>query len=89
MQAVWGPTEESRLSKLTIDSSFNPIDPNPAVAVFPQSGRSRPEKSAVFPHFFQKRTLQKVFTACRGPIYQNNGSEMLLQIQKKWSRFDK
>ena len=36
---------------------FNPIDPNPAVAaraVFPQSGRSRPEKRPffhIFPHF--------------------------------------
>ena len=36
---------------------FNPIDPNPAVAalaVFPQSGRSRPEKRLffhIFPHF--------------------------------------
>ena len=44
---------------------FNPLDPNPAIAahaVFPQSGRSRPEKQPffhIFPHFSKIEPFKK------------------------------
>ena len=75
--------------------NFNPLDPNPAVsarAVFPQSGRSRPEKRPFFSYFstfFQKRTIQKVFTAYISPIYQIKAHEIPCLMQKKSFRFDK
>ena len=55
----------------------NPIDPNPALAtrvVFPQSGRSRPEKRQffhIFPHFSYS------------VIYQIKADEMPFRIQQK------
>ena len=76
-------------------TQVNPIDPNPAIAarvVFPQSGHSRLEKTAVFPYFStfsQKTTLKNVLTAYRVPIYQIKAQDMLLKIQKKLFRFDK
>ena len=48
-----------------IPLDINPLDPNPAVAaraVFPQSGRSRPEKRQffhIFPHFSKKEQSKK------------------------------
>ena len=78
-----------------IHSSYNPIDPNPAVAahaVFLQSGHSRPKKRPlfhIFPHFFQNRTLQNVVTAYVSPIYQIKADEMPFLIQQKLFRFDK
>ena len=76
-------------------TNINRIDPNLAVAarvVFPQSGRSRPEKRPfflIFSTFFQKRTYQRVSTGYRGPIYQIKGLEMPFQTQKKLFCFDK
>ena len=57
--------------------SFNPIV---------ESSHSRPEKQQLFPyfpHFIQNRTLQKVFTAYRSPIYQIKADKMNFQVQKK------
>ena len=71
-----------------------PIDTNPAIAahaVFPQSGRSRPEKRPffhIFPHYFsQYTTLQKEFTAYRCPIYHIEANE--IPFQMKLFLFDK
>ena len=54
--------------------------PNPAIAA---------RKNGRFSIFFQERTLQKVLTAHRVPIYQIKDNEMLIQMQKKSIRFDK
>ena len=53
----------------------NPIDPNPAIAahvVFPQSGRSRPEKRPffhIFPHFSKIEPPKKYQPLIGIPIY--------------------
>ena len=74
-----------RFLKIILHQYINPIDPNPAISarvVFPQSGRSRPEKRPffhIFPHF-SKRVHTKKY---RSPVYQIKGLEMPCQTQKK------
>ena len=73
---------------------FNPIDPNPAISahvVYPQSGHIRPEKRPFFrnfQHFFQIRTINKVLTAYKVPIYQIKAHKPLFEMQQKLFSFD-
>ena len=68
---------------------FNPLDPNPAIAVravFPQSGRSRPEKQPffhIFPHS-SKIEQSKKYLPHMGVTYIK-----LKPMQKKSFRFGK
>ena len=65
------------------------MDPNPAISarvVFPQSGHIRPEKRLFFQKistFFQNRTLQKVGTAHRSPVYHFKAHDKPYLMQKK------
>ena len=61
---------------------LHPIDPNLAISahvVYPQSAHIRLEK---FSTFFQIRTIKKVLTTDKVPIYQTKAHKLLF-MQKK------